>query len=334
LVGNEVTAYGLLAKRGELSLRISYTHEIARWNPFFARQIQRVGNLEEHGIDNWLWMIGLSASVPDAGPAGPGGGIGGAVCSVIEKRKVLDNDFFGPNGMCYWDQPGDPSRETVMVANRMGYRIAGVHTYGDKALEIMLDTYAEADKERSIKGRRFALDHGQMVSQAVIEKSANLDVIWSMQGPMFAGRRTGVVADTYGPEITHRWALPLRSMLDAGLRLTYGADTGGDPQRNPMWGLELMVTRVGSGGQVWGPNEKIDRNEGLRMLTRWGAEYILLEDEVGSIEEGKLADMVVLDSNPLDSAVPDEELSEIKVLMTILDGKVVYEKDVASSAPR
>ena len=184
LTGNEITAYAQLDRQGELPIRLAYTHEIARWNALFVRDIKRMGNLQGHGTD-YFWMIGLSVGVPDCCPGGQGGSTGGSVCSDLEKLEILPEDFFGPGGMCYWDQPGEPSRETVLMANRMGYRVAGVHTFGDKGLEIMLDTFAKASQEKSVLGRRFALDHGMMVSPAVIEKSVELDVIWSMQGPMF-----------------------------------------------------------------------------------------------------------------------------------------------------
>ncbi len=60
------------------------------------------------------------------------------------------------------------------------------------------------------------------------------------------------------------------------------------------------------------------------MMTRWGAEYVIREKELGSIEPGKLADLVLLDQNPLDGNIPDENLSEIKVVATIIGGKVAY----------
>jgi predicted amidohydrolase YtcJ len=60
------------------------------------------------------------------------------------------------------------------------------------------------------------------------------------------------------------------------------------------------------------------------MMTRWGAEYVLREKELGSIEAGKLADLVVLDQNPLDRNIRNEDLSEIKVVATLIGGKVAY----------
>ena len=60
------------------------------------------------------------------------------------------------------------------------------------------------------------------------------------------------------------------------------------------------------------------------MMTRWGAEYVLTEKKLGSIEPGKLADLVILEKNPLDTTIPDEDLSEIKVIATLIGGEVGY----------
>ncbi|MEE8351159.1 MAG: amidohydrolase family protein, partial [Rhodospirillales bacterium] len=92
----------------------------------------------------------------------------------------------------------------------------------------------------------------------------------------------------------------------------------------PMFNLEVLVTRRVKDGRVFGPREIIDRSTALLMLTRWGADYVLRNEELGSLEPGKLADLVVLDKNPLDRNVADEDLSEIKILATVIGGDVVY----------
>jgi len=84
------------------------------------------------------------------------------------------------------------------------------------------------------------------------------------------------------------------------------------------------VTRKTHDGRVFGPREALDRATALLMMTRWGGDYVLREDELGSLEPGKLADLVVLDKNPLDRSIPDEDLSEIKVVATIIGGEVAY----------
>jgi hypothetical protein len=91
-----------------------------------------------------------------------------------------------------------------------------------------------------------------------------------------------------------------------------------------MWNLEVLVTRLAANGKVYGPREKVDRATVLLMMTRWASEYVLREAELGSLEPGKLADLIVLDKNPLDSNVPDEDLSEIQVLVTLIGGEVVH----------
>ena len=124
--------------------------------------------------------------------------------------------------------------------------------------------------------------------------------------------------------MAQRWTMPTRSLIDGGVKITYGADRWSDPKRNPMWGLEILVTRLASNGTVYGPGEKLDRATVLLMMTRWGAEYVLREKDLGSLEPGKLADLIVLDRNPLDRSIPDEDLSEIKVVTTLVGGQVAY----------
>ncbi len=91
-----------------------------------------------------------------------------------------------------------------------------------------------------------------------------------------------------------------------------------------MFNLEVLVTRRTKDGRVFGPREAIDRANGLLMMTRWGGEYVIREKDLGSLEVGKLADLVILDRNPLDRDIADEELSEIQVRATLIGGEVVY----------
>jgi len=141
---------------------------------------------------------------------------------------------------------------------------------------------------------------------------------------MFYSRDPRVISRVWGEEYAHTWSMPVKSLIDAGARVTYGADTHDDPERQPMFNLEVLVTRRTHDGRVFGPRERIDRAQALLMMTRWGAEYVLREQQLGSIEAGKLADLVILDKNPLDRSLPDEDLSEIKVEVTLIGGEVMY----------
>lgn len=330
--GTEISAYSLLARQNKLPIRIAYSHEIARWNPYFERDMKRLGNLQDYGIGDRIWLMGLSVGIPDGSPPGGGGAAGGDVCSTLKKReKFPDDAFYEENGFCYWEQPGDPTRATVLTANRFGYRIAGVHTFGDKGLELMLDTYGQAAKE-SPQSAAFALDHGLMISPTVMRKTKEQGAIWSLQVPMFYGPRTSIVSRVFGEEIAHRWSMPVKSMMDAGIKVTMGADTH-DDSRAPMHSLQVLVTRETHDGRIWGAAEKLDRRRALLMFTRFGAEYVLRQKDIGSIEVGKLADLVLLDKNPLDPKVPDNQLKDIKVLETFIGGQVAWDAASGKTFP-
>lgn len=107
-----------------------------------------------------------------------------------------------------------------------------------------------------------------------------------------------------------------------GLKPVAEADVGVSKYSSPLWVIEKFVTRMDENGKVWNANEKITREEALYMYTSWAARYTGDEDRLGSIEPGKLADLVVLDGDYM--KVPEEEISKLKVLMTVVGGKVVY----------
>ena len=318
LSGNELTAYKQLDDVGELPLRLGYSFELGRGNPFIERDLKRFGNLQGHGTE-WMWAIGISMGIPDGN--GPGGA--GTACTTIPKREIIATDIY-PEGKCFWELEEDPSAEVPVIANRYGYRITGTHTFGDKGFLQILDAYDQANRESSTKGQRFALDHGLMVSPEVMARAAEADVIWSLQPPQFYRKYAAAISVVYGEEYAHRWVMPVKSLMDAGMRVTYGADVHDDPERQPMFNLEVLVTRKINDGRVFGPREAIDRESALLMMTRWGAEYVLREDRVGSLEPGKYADLVILAQNPLNPNIPDQDLSEIKVLTTLIDGEVRY----------
>lgn len=331
----DITDYSILDSKGEMPIRMAYTHRIGWWNPMPERDLWNMGNLQGHGTD-MIWMVGIVVAPPDDSAESEGG-----VCSEAPKLRMLNTEMVAkemkigdknvivtkdlyPKGLCRWlEVGGEVSRQAVLAANKLGYRIAGVHTFGDKGIGTMLDAFEEADKDRPVRGRRFAIDHTMMVSPKIIEQAAKLGIIWSVQPQMAEGPRSDLMAMTYGETIAHKWLQPIKSIHNAGMRITYGADTHGDRAR-PMFGLEFMVTRRNHRGVVYAPQEAIDRKTALLAMTRWGAEYVMREKELGSIEAGKLADLVVLDKNPLDPAIPDDKLSDIQVLMTLVGGKIKY----------
>jgi predicted amidohydrolase YtcJ len=320
LNGEQISAFAHMDREGILPLRIAYSHEVGRLNPDLERYLRRFGGIQGHGTD-WVWMIGISIGNPDGDPPAAAHGQGGGNCTTVPKIRKVPGDIYYPDGKCNWDAPGDPSREAPAIVNRYGYRVSGVHNWGDKAVLQSLEAYEVANQEKSIVGKRFALDHGRMVSQEGIKRAAELGAWWSLQSAGFYNY-TGVLGRVWGEEVAQRWAMPTKSMIDAGVKVAYGADRRG-PQKSAMFNLQVFVTRETKDGTVYGEREKIDRATTLLMMTRWGAEYVLREGELGSLEKGKIADLAVLDKNPLDPSIPDDELSEIKFVATFIGGKLV-----------
>ena len=86
--------------------------------------------------------------------------------------------------------------------------------------------------------------------------------------------------------------------------------------------METLITRKDENGKVWGPDQRLDRETALRVATQNGANYVLRGDKLGSIEPGKLADLVVLDRDYL--SIPVEDISETQSLMTLLGGEIIF----------
>ncbi len=121
------------------------------------------------------------------------------------------------------------------------------------------------------------------------------------------------LAAAFGDEVLHTFAVPIKSMVDAGINVS---------QEGEWNGIELMITRKDRDGKVWGPDQRLDRETALRVSTQNGANYVLKGDKLGSIEPGKLADLVVIDSDFL--SMPVEDISEIQSLLTLLGGKFIF----------
>ena len=130
-----ISAFSLLDRTGEIPLRIAYSPEMGRKNPFFERDVKRgLGCIQGHGTRN-LWMVGISGVQPDSSP-------NSGLCSTFRKINPRPNDPY-PEGRCAWEVPGNVGRPTALAASRMGLRIGGTHTQGDKGYEMTLDAVIE-----------------------------------------------------------------------------------------------------------------------------------------------------------------------------------------------
>jgi len=307
-------AHQRIRQRGDASLRISAMYAPTgglnpsmttdEWEQFFSR----IGVFSDFG-DDWLSYSGVKLQID-----------GGMTLRTAAMRDGYpdDPDYKGTIVI-------EPERFNALVAtaNRYGWRV-GVHAVGDAAIDRVLDAYALADAERSIKGRRFIVIHGSLMRRDQMERARGLDVRVDAQ-TSFLWDKAAVVKRYLGEQTANR-AFPMRTMIDV-----MGLDSvaqGTDYPINllsPFVNMYVMVTRRDKNGDVYGAGERVTREEAIRLYTSAAARYSFSENKTGSIEPGKLADMVVLSADIL--SVPDEALKDIVANRTIVGGNTVFERE-------
>lgn len=227
------------------------------------------------------------------------------------------------NGDAEWrGYPRRPQEElTAMVKelHRAGYQIA-IHGNGDAAIDQIIQAFREAQAEFPRTDARHRIEHCQMVRKDQLDAIAELDITPSFfVGHVFywGDRHRDIFM---GPERAAGIS-PLKSALDRGIRFTVHDDTP-VTSVDPLQLVWVSTTRLTRSGQVLGPEERVTAEQGLRAVTIDAAWQNFEEDIKGSIEPGKLADMVVLSANPL--TVDPAAILDIEVRQTIVGGEVVY----------
>ena len=214
-------------------------------------------------------------------------------------------------------------REWVKGADASGLHVT-VHAIGDRANDWLLAVFAEAESENGSRDRRFRIEHAQHLTRDAISQMAARGVIPSMQ-PYHAIDDGRWAAKRIGPDrILTTYAF--RSLLDAGARLTFGSDWTVAPL-DPLLGVYAAVTRRtidDANPDGWVPEQKISLEEALRAYTGANAYASFLEDQLGTLENGRFADLVVLSSNLLET--DPERIPEVRVDMTVIEGEVVYRR--------
>jgi hypothetical protein len=257
---------------------------------------------------------------------------------AIRTVKLYADGALGSRGAAllepYSDDPGNsgllvtPPAEILEAARYAlthGFQ-AGTHAIGDRANRVVLDAYEKALAEHpEVKDPRFRVEHAQILDAADIPRFGRLGVLAAMQGihcpsdRPWAPKRLG---DARVAEGAYVW----RKLLDTGARILNGTDAPVEDV-SPIQNFHATVTRQDAYGQPPGgfdPGQKLTRAEALRTMTLDAAYGSFAEAETGSIEVGKLADLVVLSQDIL--AVPDDGLMTTEVLATIVDGRLLYEK--------
>jgi predicted amidohydrolase YtcJ len=199
-----------------------------------------------------------------------------------------------------------------------------IHAIGDSANYLMLNIFEEIVKTNPEWDRRFRIEHAQHVRFEDMQRFAELGVIASAQP--YHAIDDGVWAEKrIGERI--KYTYPFKSFLDAGVKMCFGSDWTVAPL-DALYGIYAAVTRRtldGKNPDGWMPEQKISVAEAIKCYTINSAYAAFEEDVKGSIEVGKLADLVVLSDDIL--TIDPVKLKDVKVDMTVFDGKIVYERN-------
>jgi len=298
-------------KRSLLTLRLNVylpaTRAGARLrDPAAVREVLARSPLKQDEGDEWVRIGGVKLLVD-------GGFEGGHMTKPFLGGLGRNGTYFGITVV-----PPAPYAAIVKMLNADGWRVT-THAVGDAGLDQVLDAYEAADAERTIAGRRWAIEHLFVSRPDQIARLKKLDVALSVQHHLYLAAPS--LKKYLGAERASQ-ITPVRSYLEQGFLVVGGTDSPVVPF-NPFWAFYHFLTRNTITDGVYGENERVtSRVDLLRMIT---INYAKLTGEThikGSIEPGKLADFAVLSDDLL--TVPEQNIPRIKALATYVGGKEVY----------
>jgi predicted amidohydrolase YtcJ len=279
--------------------------------------IQPIGILENS--ENVLFKINSSKIICRALKAFSDGSLGASTAWFFEPYENT-NSFGLPQDIVI----NGKLEKLTFKADRKNLQMA-VHAIGDKANAFILNLYEKIIQKNKYKNRRFRIEHAQHLRLQDIEKFVKNNIIASCQ-PYHLFDDGSWAEKRIGPERI-KLAYPFRKFLDEGVKLCFGSDFPVVPL-NALQGIYAAVTRKTSDGrnpEGWIPEQKITVEEAIKCFTINSAFAGFSENETGSIETGKFADMVVLNEDIL--KIPPEEIKNVEVDTTIFDGKIIYARN-------
>jgi predicted amidohydrolase YtcJ len=323
----DLDLYHSLLKSGELTLRINH-----------SRGVSTGGSREE--------IARRLEELPGKDKLGGPTGTGGVWIRIGPIKFFLDGGML--NGTAFMRQPWPPGatyqiveddyrgllfvqpEQLKMFVHECASRRWAVtaHTAGEGAMDNLLDAYEFVDRSIPIKELRFCITHANFPSQHNLERCKRLGVCADVQ-PAWLYKDGATLAKVLGQERI-RWFQPYQSWLKyttigggSDHMLKFDSLQSTNPW-DPWLGLEVAITRVLEDGQVLVPEERLSREDALRMYTIHNAYLNREEKEKGSLEPGKLADLIVIDRDYLNC--PAQDISETRVLSTMVGGRMVYER--------
>jgi predicted amidohydrolase YtcJ len=214
-------------------------------------------------------------------------------------------------------------RGCLIQAVRFGWDVSADHVIGDRAVREVVNAFEEGLKTQIIKrpNEHLTINHTPMANEADIERMAKLGIEVSVGvSHIFAPAALEAGLMEYGTERVYKMA-PIKSYINVGM---HPVIEGAVDDRPVFIRLQLLITRKDEKyKRTWNLSEAVSRQQALWMASLWGAEQIGEKKRLGSIEPGKYADLVVIDKDYM--TIPEDQIGTIKPVMTLLEGKIVYE---------
>ena len=300
----KIAASGQATLRAAAMFRPEPPADLTAWEAIMS------GNGASSGFgDDWLKFAGIKIFYD-----------GGMTLKTALMRDVYPDSHDNYHGIA--QQTPERLKQLISICNRYGWRV-GVHVVGDLGIDHVLDAFEAADKEKPIRDRRFVLIHASLIRPEQMERAHRLGVRVDFQN-VFMWDKAATVERFLGRATADR-AVPTRTLIEKmGIdSLGAGTDFPVNPI-NPFLNMYIMVTRKDPNGSVYGASEAISREQALRLYTSAASHYTFEEARKGTIQPGKLADLVVLSADYM--TVPEAEIKDIKADMTLVGGKVVFQR--------
>ena len=303
-----IRAYQQLLSEGVKKVRLNLMVSVEPRYPEGANLLDAMADfgIESNFGNDWLKVMTLKIM-------GDGSGAGGTAA-------VYEPQHRGTGGLGLMMTAPKLIESFVLKAHAAGLRCS-IHSIGDRGIDIALDCIEKAQKMKPVNDMRHRIEHNSCSTPKQLERIKALGVVPSSSiGYMYGiGEQ---YYENFGPERS-RWLHPHQTMKQMGI-IAGGNNDCPVTFYSPFVQMYAAMTRKTITGRVIAPQEAIGIMDAIRVYTYNGAYLGKDEDKLGSIEPGKLADLVVIDRDILTAA--PEALLETRVLMTIVDGKTIYEK--------
>jgi len=312
-LSDEELAEGIaLANRHYLSMGITSLQEASAGNDYARWQTLKRFKQNGQLASRVSMMFGFDA-LPQFQQAGLAFGAGDEQLR-LGGVKILVNEATGR-----LQPPQDELNRQALDAHRAGFQLA-IHCIEPGTVEAAVSALEYIAGKSSVAGRRHRLEHLSECPPELLKRLSKLEAMVVTQPPFiyYGGER---YLATIPPE-RQRWLYRIKSFLDSGLVVAGSSDAPVVPD-NPLIGIYAAVTRRAETGQEVLPKEAVSPQQALAMYTANAAYASFEEDIKGAITPGKLADMAILSDDLLKS--PPEQLKDIRVEMTIIDGKVAWQ---------